>query len=216
MKIRIDQQSPVNIIDEKIDGFKILGIGASLRKNSTSTKILQMTLKECQKYGAIIGIIDLRQIELPIFSPNKPKEITENVRKINDEVIESDAFILATPDYHGSMSGGMKNFLDYYWYEFSGKLFGYIVSSHEKGLTAIDHMRTAVRQCYGWSLPYGLSIHGENDFDDEGNLKNTYLNQRMKNMGRDMVTYGKLIATQFLYDKNLKENNTFAFQFVKK
>jgi hypothetical protein len=31
-----------------------------------------------------------------------------------------------------------------------------------------------------------------------------------------MVTYGKLIATQFLYDKNLKENNTFAFQFVKK
>lgn len=216
MKIRIDQQSPVNIIDAKIDGFKILGIGASLRKNSTSTKILQMTLKECQKYGAIIGIVDLRQIELPIFSPNKPKEITENVRKINDEVIESDAFILATPDYHGSMSGGMKNFLDYYWYEFSGKLFGYIVSSHEKGLTVIDHMRTAVRQCYGWSLPYGLSIHGENDFDDQGNLKNTYLNQRMKNMGRDMVTYGKLIATQFLYDKNLKENNTFAFQFVKK
>ena len=42
------------------------------------------------------------------------------------------------------------------------------------------------------------------------------MNQRMKNMGRDMVTYGKLIATQFLYDKNLKENNTFAFQFVKK
>lgn len=144
MKIRIDQQSPVNIIDEKIDGFKILGIGASLRKNSTSTKILQMTLKECQKYGAIIGIVDLRQIELPIFSPNKPKEITENVRKINDEVIESDAFILATPDYHGSMSGGMKNFLDYYWYEFSGKLFGYIVSSHEKGLTVVEIGRAHV------------------------------------------------------------------------
>ncbi len=123
---------------------------------------------------------------------------------------------MATPDYHGSMSGGMKNFLDYYWYEFSGKLFGYIVSSHEKGLTVIDHMRTAVRQCYGWSLPYGLSINSENDFDIDGNINNVYLNQRINNMARDMVTYGKLLSKQFLYDVNTKQENTFASQFVKK
>ncbi|MDX1372500.1 MAG: NAD(P)H-dependent oxidoreductase, partial [Nitrososphaeraceae archaeon] len=141
---------------------------------------------------------------------------THDLIKINQEVNRSDAFILATPDYHGSMSGGMKNFLDYYWYEFSGKLFGYIVSSHEKGLTVIDHMRTAVRQCYGWSLPYGLSIHAENDFDIDGNIKNMYLNQRINNMARDMVTYGKLLVTQFLYDVNTKQENTFASQFVKK
>jgi NAD(P)H-dependent FMN reductase len=68
----------------------------------------------------------------------------------------ADAFILATPDYHGSMAGSMKNFLDYFWSEFAGKLFGYICSSHEKGLTVMDQMRTAVRQCYGWSMPYGI------------------------------------------------------------
>jgi FMN reductase len=41
----------------------------------------------------------------------------------------ADAFILATPDYYGSMSGSIKNFVDYFWSEFAGKLFGYICSS---------------------------------------------------------------------------------------
>jgi len=212
----VEQKPSENIIDEKIDSFKILGIGSSLNKRSTSTRILQITLEKSRKYGANVSLLNLREFNLPIFNPNKPRETTSDIIKINKEVNESDAFILATPDYHGSMSGGMKNFLDYYWYEFSGKLFGYIVSSHEKGLTVIDHMRTAVRQCYGWSLPYGLSINSENDFDIDGNIKNVYLNQRINNMARDMVTYGKLLSEQFLYDVKTKQENTFASQFVKK
>ena len=68
------------------------------------------------------------------------------------------------------MSGAMKNFLDYFWTEFAGKVFGYLCASHEKGLTVMDQMRTAVRQCYGWSLPYGVAIHGDEDFDAEGNV----------------------------------------------
>jgi NAD(P)H-dependent FMN reductase len=39
-------------------------------------------------------------------------------------VIWADAFVLASPDYHGSMSGVMKNFLDHFWEEFAGKAFG--------------------------------------------------------------------------------------------
>lgn len=212
----MEQKPSENVIDEKKDSFKILGIGSSLNKRSTSTRILQITLEKSRIYGATVSLLNLREFNLPIFNPNKPRETTPDIIKINEEVNESDAFILATPDYHGSMSGGMKNFLDYYWYEFSGKLFGYIVSSHEKGLTVIDHMRTAVRQCYGWSLPYGLSINSENDFDIDGNINNVYLNQRINNMARDMVTYGKLLSKQFLYDVNTKQENTFASQFVKK
>lgn len=212
----MEQKPSENVIDEKKDSFKILGIGSSLNKKSTSTRILQITLEKSRIYGATVSLLNLREFNLPIFNPNKPRETTPDIIKINEEVNESDAFILATPDYHGSMSGGMKNFLDYYWYEFSGKLFGYIVSSHEKGLTVIDHMRTAVRQCYGWSLPYGLSINSENDFDIDGNINNVYLNQRINNMARDMVTYGKLLSKQFLYDVNTKQENTFASQFVKK
>ncbi|MDX1373628.1 MAG: NAD(P)H-dependent oxidoreductase, partial [Nitrososphaeraceae archaeon] len=117
----MEQQASENVIDKKKDSFKILGIGSSLNKKSTSTRILQMTLETSRKYGATVSLLNLQEFNLPIFNPNKPREITHDLIKINQEVNRSDAFILATPDYHGSMSGGMKNFLDYYWYEFSGK-----------------------------------------------------------------------------------------------
>ena len=213
--MEIIDKSLINLINKKITGFKLIGIGSSLRKNSSSTKILRMVLEKSQRYGANAELIELHKINLPIFNPNKPREISDDVTKLNNQMRNADAFILATPDYHGSMSGGMKNFLDYYWYELSGKIFGYIVSSHEKGLTVMDHMRTAIRQCYGWSLPYGLSIHSEEDFDQYHNINNPRLQLRIENMSRDIVTYGKLLRMQFLTDLNNKEPTTFAFQFTK-
>lgn len=206
-------ESLINLINTKITGFKLLGVGSSFRKNSSSNKILKMVLEKAQRHGADTSMIELSKINLPIFNPNKPKEISEDIKNINEQIVKADGFILATPDYHGSMSGGLKNFLDYYWYEFSGKIFGYIVSSHEKGLTVMDHMRTTIRQCYGWSLPYGLSINTEYDLDEYHNINNPTLLLRIKNMSRDIVTYGKLLRMQFIYDTNNKVSTTFAFQF---
>ena len=100
--------------------------------------------------------------------------------------------MLASPDYHGSMSGAMKNFLDFYWEEFAGKTFGYICSSHEKGLTVMDQMRTAVRQCYGWSLPYGVSINGEEDFNEKGEIVNSLLVKRLEILARDLEPIRKV------------------------
>jgi hypothetical protein len=109
----------------------------------------------------------------------------------------------------------MKNFLDYVWEECAGKLFGYLVASHEKGLTVMDQMRTAVRQCYGWSLPYGVSIDGRSDFDHEGNLTNKRVEQRLKMMARDLVVYGPLLRQQFESDIAGAEVNTFAAAYRK-
>ena len=214
--MEIKDETLINLINKKITGFKLLGIGSSLRKNSSSNRILKMVLEKSQRYGADTKLIELREINLPVFNPNKPRETSDDVKKLNSQMINADAFILATPDYHGSMSGGMKNFLDYYWYELSGKIFGYIVSSHEKGLTVMDHMRTTIRQCYGWSLPYGLSINTEYDLDEYYNISNPKLLLRIENMSRDIVIYGKLLRMQFIHDTNNKEPTTFAFQFKKK
>ena len=112
-------ESLINLINTKITGFKLLGVGSSFRKNSSSNKILKMVLEKAQRHGADTSMIELSKINLPIFNPNKPKEISEDIKNINEQIVKADGFILATPDYHGSMSGGLKNFLDYYWYEFS-------------------------------------------------------------------------------------------------
>jgi hypothetical protein len=108
----------------------------------------------------------------------------------------------------------MKNFLDYFWEEFAGKTFGYIIASHEKGLTVADQMRTSVRQCYGWSMPYNISINGGSDFNSSGNPVNSLLANRIKMLARDLVTYGTLIRRQFLHDVMSKEvPDTYASRY---
>ncbi len=187
--------------------LKVLGVAGSMRDGSYSKKALNLALESAKRHGAQVQLLELAKVDIPIYSPSStvPAKVEENVAW-------ADAFILASPDYHGSMSGALKNFLDYFYEEFSGKLFGYVVASHEKGLTVMDQMRTAVRQCYGWSLPYGVSINGEQDFM-EGRLSNQRIQQRLNMMGRDLVTYGWLIRSQFLQDVAGNDSETFAARY---
>ena len=182
-----------------------------------------MVLEEAKKYDSKSHVLELRKINLPVYNPNgnTSNDPSSNNNK-SDNSLEgittalkwADALVLASPDYHGSMSGGMKNFLDYFWEDFAGKTFGYVIASHEKGLTVGDQMRTAIRQCYGWSMPYNISINGEKDFDSKGNLVNPTLAERIKMLARDLVTYGTLIRRQFLRDiADLKISDTFASHY---
>jgi NAD(P)H-dependent FMN reductase len=200
----------------------VLGVAGSMRQQSYSTRALKMVLEEAKKYNAESYMLELRKINLPLYDPSEitPDEFSSNnndtnvLETITTSLRWADVFVLASPDYHGSMSGGMKNFLDYFWEVFAGKTFGYVVASHEKGLTVADQMRTAVRQCYGWSMPYNISINGERDFDSTGNLVNSALAKRIKMLARDLVTYGTLIRRQFLQDvANPEISDTFATHY---
>ena len=187
--------------------INVLGVAGSMRQDSYSTLGLRIVLEEAKKYYSESYLLELRDISLPLYDPSGPSSNdpsfnnSNNVlEKITTALKWADALVLASPDYHGSMSGTLKNFLDYFWEDFAGKTFGYIIASHEKGLTVADQMRTAVRQCYGWSMPYNISINGEKDFDSKGNLVNSALVKRIKMLARDLVTYGALIRRQFLQD----------------
>jgi len=184
-----------------------------MRKNSFSTKALRSVLEIISmKYKAEVRLLSLFETELPMYRPSTGFE-NKNVKKITSDVNWANVFLLASPDYHGSMSGAMKNFLDFFWKEFSGKTFGYIVSSHEKGLTVMDQMRTAVRQCYAWSLPYGISINEREDLDQVGQIVNKRLQSRMQMLARDLVVYGGIIYSQFTNDRDSSEPNTFAHYY---
>ena len=194
--------------------MKVLGIGSSMRKNSFSTNTLSKVLEIISvKYKTEARLVNLFETQLPIYRPSTKLD-NENVKKVTNDVNWANVFVLASPDYHGSMSGTMKNFLDFFWKEFSGKTFGYIVSSHEKGLTVMDQMRTAVRQCYAWSLPYGISINGREDLGSDGKIVNSILQSRMEMLARDLVVYGRLIYWQFSKDQDSAEQNTFAHYYL--
>lgn len=201
------------MIQESNMTAKILGVGSSMRNGSYGTKALRMVLEIARKHEAKTRLLDLRGTIMPMFNPDTPNEHHDQMKRVIDDVNWADAFVLASPDYHGSMSGVMKNFLDFYWEEFAGKTFGYICSSHEKGLTVMDQMRTAVRQCYGWSLPYGVSVNGEEDFNEEGEIINQLLDKRLKILARDLVVYGTIIREQFLRDISTDVSDTFAARY---
>lgn len=186
--------------------INVLGVAGSTRANSYSTKALKAALKAAQEHGAQVRLLELANGDVPFYSPSAsvPDRVSHDVSWAN-------AFILASPDYHGSMSGTLKNFLDFFYEEFAGKAFGYVVASHEKGLTVMEQMRTAVRQCYGWSLPYGVSINGEQDFT--GGSPVAKVDQRIKMMARDLVVYGSLIQGQFAQDLAGTDPDTFAARY---
>jgi NAD(P)H-dependent FMN reductase len=201
---------------KKLMTIKLLGIAGSMRSNSYSFKALEHALKIAKNnYNAEINLFDLRKNRLPIYEPNLNHDQIQMAEKESLQMAKTlvkwaDAIILTSPDYHGSMSGVLKNFLDYFWKEFSGKTFGYICASHEKGLTVMEQMRTAVRQCYGWSMPYGISTSSD-DFDDAGNITNKKTLLRIEMLSRDLVYYGKAIRNQFLTDASNKVKESYSF-----
>jgi len=191
--------------------LKILGVASSMRETSYSTQVLKLALEKAKKNGAKTRILNLRELQLPMYHPEQNN--SPELDKVTEHVKWADAFILASPDYHGSMSGVMKNFLDFFWSDFAGKTFGYICASHEKGLTVMDQMRTAVRQCYGWSMPYGVSVNSDQDFDKQGNITNENIISRIETLGRDLTAYGSLITEQYKKDLQGEEQNTFAARY---
>jgi FMN reductase len=141
-----------------------------------------------------VDVLDLLDEPLALFNPDSA-HAAEGFERLKKRVEQADVYILGTPDYHGSISSAMKNFLDHFWHEFAGKLFATIVASHEKGLTVTDQLRTVARQCYAWSLPYGVAFSEKEDVKD-GEIVSDPLKKRLNMLVRDVHVYGALLARQ--------------------
>ncbi len=179
------------------ENVNILGVIGSPRSDSNSAGFVASVLAEATARGAATRQLDLRQQPLPLYDPEA--ETNGAVAQARALVVWADAFLLGTPDYHGAPSGILKNFMDHFWREFGGKLFGIVVSSYEKGLTVQDHLRTSVRQCYAWSLPYGVGAPPE-ALDATGAVTDPQVRRRLVMMARDLVVYGSLLRGQRLAD----------------
>src|SRR6185503_18314643 len=112
--------------------------------------------------GCTVDELDFETEPLPLYNPDTAYG-APGFDALQTRVERADVYVLGTPDYHGSISSAMKNFLEHFWQEFAGKLFATIVASHEKGLTVTDQLRTVARQCYAWTLPYGVSFAEKDD-----------------------------------------------------
>src|SRR5580765_7059160 len=151
-------------------------VGTSAAQSATHTVVGHIAHR-LQALGADVDVFDPSKEPLLLFNPESSYAADEFLQ-LKARVEKADAYVLGTPDYHGSISSTLKNFLDHFWQEFTGKLFAHVVCSNEKGLTVLDQLRTVARQCYAWTLPYGLSYTTPSEVKN-GEIVPEALNERI-------------------------------------
>lgn len=174
--------------------MKILGLCGSLDVGSNTMRALKMAVEGARVSGARIEIVDLRNYEIPILNhPHQSPASLRDVKKMKKKCRQADGFIFATPEYHGSFSGALKNALDWMGFdEFEGKMIGLVgLAGGDTGaFNAINHLRTVCRQIHAWVVPGQVSIANSHQvFDKDGQLKDPKLAKRLENLGREVAKF---------------------------
>lgn len=174
--------------------LNILAVIGSLHGTSVTRAAVIHIADHLKAAGCAVDVLDLSKEQLPLYNPDTA-EAQPAFPALQARVERADVLLLGTPDYHGSISSALKNFLDHFWHEFAGKLFATVVASHEKGLTVTDQLRTVARQCYAWTLPYGVSFAEKQDVQD-GRIVSEQFRKRLEMLVHDIRVYGGLLAQQ--------------------
>ena len=174
--------------------LNILAVVGSPRSKSVTRVVVRALAAQLTAAGCRVELLDLGETLVPPYNPETSYS-APGFAALKARVVRADAFILGSPDYHGCISSTLKNFLDHFWTELSGKLIAPVVASHEKGLTVVDQLRTVTRQCYAWALPYAVTLAENHDVKD-GQIVSDGLAARIQMMARDVRVYGEVLAGQ--------------------
>ena len=178
---------------------KVVGMSGSLRPGSYTRKVVGIALEGAEEAGADTQLLDLRDYDLP-FSSGNPRErnYPPGVYRLREEIRKSDGVILGSPEYHGGMSGVLKNALDLMGFkEFEGKLIGLVgVSGGLMGASnALVSLRNVGRALHAWVIPEQVSIpQAWNKFNQDGSLRDESLRDRLKRVGEQVAHYSSLHA----------------------
>ncbi|PSO62681.1 MAG: NADPH-dependent FMN reductase [Cyanobacteria bacterium QH_8_48_120] len=169
---------------------KIVGIAGSLRENSHSHQALKLARARVEALGAEVEVLDLRQLHLPFCDGGKDYSDYPDVERLQSAVKEADGLILATPEYHGSVSGVLKNALDLMSFEhLEGKVAGSIsVLGGQANSNSLNHLRTILRWVHTWVIPEQVAIgQAWNAFSPEGKLLDEKISQRLDKFAQSLV-----------------------------
>jgi FMN reductase len=178
----------------------IVGLGGSLRAQSYSNAALQAGLQIAQDLGYATQMLDLRQLDLPIYVPDQaiaqyPQAHQASITQLVQAFRQADAMLWATPTYHGSMSGVFKNAIDYLQLlagdarpYLQGCPIGLISASDPAPLGAMAH---CVHELRGWLAPTRLTVDSE-DFSEILELSNPRVRQRLQRLVTELETFANL------------------------
>jgi FMN reductase len=187
--------------------LKIVGLGGSLADVSRSRAALQVALEGAAGAGAETTLLDLRELDLPMYNPDD-EEPTAAAAGLIESCYGADGMLWSSPMYQGTISGAFKNALD--WLHVLGareppflhdKVIGLIsAAGGTQGLQAINTMEFATRALRGWAVPYVVPVAAAwRVFDQDGQVQDTEIELQLKALGDEVVR----VAERFAADPSL-------------
>ncbi|GAA4437525.1 NAD(P)H-dependent oxidoreductase [Actinokineospora soli] len=185
---------------ERMDGVtvSVVGIGGSLRADSQSERALRLALAGAAELGAKTTVLSGTDLVLPFYDPSLPDR-SDTARRLVDELRDADGVILVSPGYHGTVSGLVKNALDYvedlrgdprpY---LDGRAVGCVAtaSGWQASVTTLTALRSIVHALRGWPTPLGASVNSaEVVFDASGGCSDPQVASTLRTIGLQVAEF---------------------------
>ena len=177
--------------------MKVLGIGGSTRARSSTELLVRAVLDAVAKRGAETEILASADLMLPPYEPGC--ELDDKARRLVAAVREADALILGSPGYHGSLSGFVKNAIDYFEElrdeeppYLDGRPVGVVVTAYgwQAAVNTLAALRQVVHALRGWPTPLGIAINAaETPFGRDGRLADDELAARVDQLAGQLVDF---------------------------
>jgi FMN reductase len=175
----------------------IVGIGGTPRPGSSTELALRAALRAAERHGARTRIFGGEAIgALPLYNPGSSAR-NRSALELVSALRESAGVVLASPGYHGTLSGAMKNAIDYaedirdasppY---LSGRPVGCIgvAAGWQGAVNALNSLRGVTHALRGWPTPLGLTINSlETRYDVTGDCLDPQLNERFELLAHQLM-----------------------------
>jgi NAD(P)H-dependent FMN reductase len=179
----------------------ILAFAGSTRAESYNKKLVAIAAEAARAAGANVTVIDLRDLPMPLFDEDfeTANGLPENAKKLKAMMRSSDGFLISSPEYNSSISGVLKNTID--WVSrpetddepplaaFRGKVAALFSASPGSlgGMRALVHVRAILGNIGVLVLPEQVAISVAHEAFDGGKLKDARKSKHVADLAAALV-----------------------------
>lgn len=178
----------------------VVGLGGSMRPGSQSERAMHVVLAGAQAAGAKVQAIGGDDLVLPFYDPEDPQR-TPAAGQLVRALRSADGVVLASPGYHGTISGLMKNALDYvedlrgdeppY---LDGRAVGCVGTAYgwQATVSTLHALRSVVHALRGWPTPLGAAVNSsETRFGPDGECSDEKVAETLRTIGEQVVEFAQ-------------------------
>jgi len=176
----------------------IVGLGGTTADGSATERVLRASLDAAAALGARTLLLAGSDLDLPMYAPG-PRG--RRARALVQALHQADGVILASPAYHGTVSGLVKNALDHaedlrhadrpY---LEGRAVGCIAvaGGAQAGATTLAALRSVAHALRGWPTPLGVAVDtSDRVFDASGALDDAVVLGRLDLLADQVVGFAR-------------------------